>query len=122
MLGLKQRRELAAINIINAVLAVFLFFSPWLIGYREVQIASWNAGVCGLAIGLMAAFAITRLQEWEEWSSAALGLWTAVAPWILGFAGAVTAMWTHVLVGLAVLVLTAVELWLIHGSPPSKTA
>ncbi|MPR10186.1 SPW repeat protein [Microvirga tunisiensis] len=122
MLGLKQRSELTAINIINAVLAVFLFFSPWLVGYRDAQIASWNAGACGLVIGLMAAFAITRLQEWEEWSNAALGLLTAVAPWIMGFAGSMPAMWTHVLVGLAVLTLAAIELWLIHGSPPSKTA
>jgi len=122
MFGLKQRSELTAINIINAVLAVFLFFSPWLVGFRDVQIASWNAGICGLAIGLMAAFALTKLQEWEEWSNAALGLWTAVAPWVLGFASAVAPMWTHVLVGLGVLALAAVELWLIHGSPPSKMA
>jgi SPW repeat-containing protein len=122
MLGLKQKSELTAINIITAVMAVFLFFSPWLVGYRDVQIATWNAGACGLAIGLMAAFAITRLQEWEEWSNATLGLWTAAAPWILGFAGTMVAMWTHVLVGLAVLGLAAVELWLIHGSSPSKTA
>jgi len=122
MLGLKQRSELTAINIINAVLAVFLFFSPWLVGYRDVQIATWNAGVCGLVIALVAALAITGLQEWEEWSNALLGLWTAAAPWILGFAGTVAAMWTHVLVGLVVLVLAAVEIWLIHGSQPSKTA
>jgi hypothetical protein len=122
MLGLKQRSELTAINIINAVLAVFLFFSPRLVGFLDVQIASWNAGVCGLVIGLVAALAITRLQEWEEWSSALLGLWTAAAPWILGFASTITAMWTHLLVGLAVVVLAAVELWLIHGSPLSKTA
>ena len=114
MLGLKQRSELTAINIINAVLAVVLFFSPWLVGYRDAQIASWNAGTCGLVIG--------RLQEWEEWSSAALGLWTAAAPWIMGFTGSIPAMWAHVLVGLAVLALAAIELWLIHGSPPSKTA
>jgi hypothetical protein len=122
MLGLKQRSELTAVNIINAVLAVFLFFSPWLVGFRDVQIASWNAGVCGLVISLMAALAITRLQEWEEWSNALLGLWTAAAPWILGFASTMTAMWTHVLVGLAVVVLAVVELWLIHGSSSSKTA
>jgi hypothetical protein len=122
MLGLKQRSELTAINIINAMLAVVLFFSPWLVGYRDAQIASWNAGTCGLVIGLLATFAITRLQEWEEWSSAALGLWTAAAPWIMGFTGSIPAMWAHVLVGLAVLALAAIELWLIHGSPPSKTA
>lgn len=122
MLGLKQRGELTAINIINAVLAVILFFSPWLVGFRDVQIATWNAGVCGLAIGLMAAFALTKLQEWEEWSNALLGLWTAAAPWVLGFAGTGAAMWSHVLVGLAVLALAAVELWLVHRSPPSRTA
>ena len=122
MLGLKQRGELTAINIITAVLAVLLFFSSWLVSYRDVQIATWNAGACGLAIGLMAAFAITRLQEWEEWSNAALGLWTAAVPWILGFASTMVAMWTHVLVGLAVLGLAAIELWLIHGNSPSKIA
>jgi len=78
--------------------------------------------ILAVVICLIAAFAITRLQEWEEWSNAALGLWTAAAPWILGFAGTMVAMWTHVLVGLAVLGLAAVELWLIHGSSPSKTA
>jgi uncharacterized membrane protein HdeD (DUF308 family) len=122
MAGLKQWSELTAINIINAALAVFLFFSPWLVGYRDVQIASWNAGACGLVIGLMAAFAIMRLQEWEEWGSALLGLWTAAAPWILGFASTLEAMWTHVLVGLAVVTLAVVEIWLLHSSPPSKTA
>jgi hypothetical protein len=33
-----------------------------------------------------------------------------------------TAIWTHVLVGPAVLVLAAVGLWLIHDSSSSKTA
>ncbi|WP_246179401.1 SPW repeat protein [Microvirga thermotolerans] len=116
MIGLKHRSELTATNILNSILAVFLFFSPWLVGFRDVQAATWNAGVCGLAIGLMAALAITELQEWEEWVNAALGLWTAAAPWALGFAGVTTAMWTHVLVGLAAAVLAAVGLWLIHAS------
>jgi hypothetical protein len=31
-------------------------------------------------------------------------------------------MWAHLLVGLAVLVLAVVELWLTHGSPPTKMA
>ncbi|NBJ13457.1 SPW repeat protein [Microvirga arsenatis] len=116
MIGLKHRSELTATNILNSILAVFLFFSPWLVGFRDVQVATWNAGLCGLAVGLMAALAITELQEWEEWVNAALGLWTAAAPWALGFAGVTTAMWTHVLVGLAVAVLAAVGLWLIHAS------
>ncbi|MDG2571290.1 SPW repeat protein [Vibrio parahaemolyticus] len=122
MMGLKHRSELTATNIINSVLAVFLFFSPWVVGFRDVPAATWNAGVCGLAIGLMAALAITELQEWEEWVNAALGLWAIAAPWVLSFADNIAAMWTHVLVGLAVAVVAALGLWLIPGSPPTRAS
>jgi len=51
-----------------------------------------------------------------------LGLWTAVAPWVLGFASAAAATWTHVGVGLAIAILAAVQLWLIRSDPPAKVA
>jgi len=122
MFALKDRSELTAINIINAVLALFLFVSPWLVAFSEVQAASWNAWICGLAIAGLAIAALSNLHEWEEWASIALGLWTAVAPWALGFAGIAAAMWAHVGVGLAVAVLAAVELWLLNSNPPARAA
>ena len=121
MLEVKNRSELTAINVVNAVLAAFLFVSPWLVGFREVQAASWNAWICGLVIFVLAAVAVAQLQEWEQWVNGILGLWTVVAPWVLGFASVATAMWTHVGVGIAVAVLAAIELWLIHSGPPAKT-
>ena len=119
---LKDRGELTVMNAVNAVLAVFLFISPWLIGFRDVPAASWNAWICGGLIALLAAAASSEVQEWEEWVNAALGLWTAVAPWVLGFAGITTVMWTHVGVGLAAAILAAIELWLLHGNPPARAA
>jgi hypothetical protein len=111
MLRLKQRSDLAAINVINALLAAFLFFSPWLIGFTDVEPAFWNTWVCGPLIGILAITAVNALYEWEEWTNAALGLWTLVAPWVLGFSHVPGAMGTHVGVGLAIAVLAAVELW-----------
>ena len=122
MMTFKNRSELTAINLINAVLGAFLFVSPWLVGFRDVQAASWNAWICGVAVLVFAVAAATELQEWEEWVNGALGLWTIAAPWVLGFAGTAVAMWTHVGVGLAVAILAAVELWLIHSDPPAKAA
>lgn len=119
---LKGRSELTAINIVNAVLAAILFVSPWALGYTGTQAAAWNAWICGLAVAILAVAAIKDLQEWEEWANAALGLWTAVAPWLLGFAGVAAAFWSHLGIGLAIAVLAAVELWLLHGNPPAKTA
>src|SRR5262245_41736423 len=114
MIDLKNRNELTTINIVNAVLGAFLFVSPWLVGFREMQDASWNAWICGLAIFVIAVAAIAMLEEWEEWANGLLGLWTLVAPWALGFATVAPVRWTHVGVGLAVAILAAVELWLIH--------
>ncbi len=119
---LKDRSELTAINIINAILAAILFASPWILGFSEVQAASWNAWISGLAVAILALAAIKELQAWEEWASVALGLWAAVAPWLLGFAGVATALWAHVGIGLAIAVLAAVELWLLHSNPPTKAA
>jgi hypothetical protein len=111
MLRLKQRSDLAAINIINALLAAFLFFSPWLVGFTDVEPAFWNTWVCGPLIGILAITAFNALYEWEEWANAALGLWTLVAPWVLGFSHVTGALWAHVGVGFAIAVLAAVELW-----------
>ena len=114
MNALKHHGELTAINIVNAIAAAFLFASPWLFGFSGEQAASWNAWVCGLLIASLALAAVAALQEWEEWASLVLGLWVAAAPWLLGFSGVANALWTHVGVGLAVAILAAVELWLIH--------
>jgi hypothetical protein len=120
MFGLKQRSDLTAINFIHAMLAAFLFFSPWLVGFHETLAASWNAWICGAVVGFLAIAAINALYEWEEWANVAFGLWTAVAPWILGFADVPAVLWTHVGVGLAVALLAAIELWILHSNPPTR--
>ena len=114
---LKNRSELTAINIVNAVAAAFLFVSPWLFGISGEPAASWNAWISGLVIAVLALAAVVALQEWEEWINLLLGLWVAVAPWLVGFAGVASAMWTHAGVGVVVAILAAVELWLIRQSP-----
>jgi uncharacterized membrane protein (DUF441 family) len=117
MNALKHHSELTAINIVNAIAAAFLFISPWLFGFAGEPAASWNAWISGLLIAGLALAAVVELREWEEWINLLLGLWVAVAPWLVGFAGVASAMWIHVGVGVVVAILAAVELWLIRQSP-----
>ena len=49
-----------------------------------------------------------------------VGLWALVSPWVLGFQGT-TAMTVHVLIGAAVAVLAAIEIWLMTQNPPRLT-
>jgi len=64
----------------------------------------------------LAAFAV-----WEESLNLIVGLWVLVSPWVLGFQGTTNAMTIHVVVGIAVAVLAAIELWMMQQIPPRLT-
>ena len=69
-----------------------------------------------ISIAALAAFAV-----WEEWLNLIVGIWVLVSPWVLGFAGT-TAMQVHVVIGVIVAVLAALEIWLLYQRPPRRTA
>lgn len=121
MRRLIARKEDHAINAVNLALAGILFLSPWLLGFAEHQTASWNAWVSAVLVALVAGVALAQLHEWEEWVNALLGLWVAASPWLLGFTGIANAMWTHLVIGLAVAALAAYELWQLHDERRATT-
>src|SRR5215510_12829255 len=99
-------------DVANLVLGAILFVSPWIYGFASGA-QSQNAFVIAvLAIAALAAFAV-----WEEWLNLIVGLWVLVSPWVLGFQGT-TAMTVHVVIGILVAVLAAIELWLMYQQPP----
>ena len=72
-------------NWLNLALAVWLFISPWVLGYAAATTPAWNAWICGVVIGVVAAIAIARLAEWEDWVTIAFGVWLFISPWVLRF-------------------------------------
>ena len=112
----------SGIDVINLILAAFLFLAPWIFGFVPDHAAAPNAWVSGIVIGVVAIAALTRFAEWQEWMNLVLGLWVLVSPWVLGFTSQSTAMSAHVVVGLIVAALAGVKLWLIHQTPPQVTA
>jgi hypothetical protein len=98
-------------DLANLVLAICLFISPWFVGFAAETMPSWNAWIvgvmlCGLAIAALSAFA-----EWEEWVNLVLGLWLIASPWLLSFATNVNAMWTSLVLGLLVVVVSLWAVW-----------
>lgn len=102
----------------NLVLGVVLLVSPWIFGFTGA--AAENANVAGIAIAVLAVAALAAFAVWEEWLNLIVGLWTLASPWILGFQGT-TAMTVHVLIGVAVAVLAAIEIWIASQQPPRLT-
>lgn len=70
----------------NILLGAWLFISPWVLQYvLGMPPSAKNAYISGLAIVVFAAVAVHIPQIWEEWINMALGVWTIISPWVLGF-------------------------------------
>jgi SPW repeat len=107
-------------DVANLILGAFLFFSPWIFGF-EAGTTTQNATIAGIVIAVLAIAALAAFAVWEEWLNLIVGLWTLVSPWVLAFQGNHTATTVHVIVGAAVAILAAVELWLMSQNPPRLT-
>src|ERR1700738_1272729 len=103
----------------NLILGAILFFSPWMFGF-EAGKASGNAHIAGIVIAVRAIAALAAFAIWEEWLTLIVGLWTLVSPWLLGFQGT-NAMTVCVVIGAAVAILAAIEIWILSQNPPRLT-
>jgi len=111
------------IDFIKLALAAFLILTPWMFGYTSAAVATGNAWISGVAIGLASIAAIVTMKQWEEWVSLVFGIWLAISPWVLGYhATVLSAMRADVAVGIAVAMFAAAELWIINRSPPHVAA
>lgn len=115
----ERKGDNIAIEMVSVVAGLALFLSPWLFGFSAEVAASWNAWIAGLLIAIVGVWTIANYQNWEEWLNLALGVWTLVSPWLLGFAAIGSAVTMHVVVGLIVAALAIFELWRSHNRPLS---
>lgn len=90
---------------LSFLLGAGLFFSPWVFGFGTEQPAAINAHVVGAIIAVIALMELFVFQAWEELVGGLLGAWLVVSPWVLGFSGSDTAVLTHVVAGIAAIVL-----------------
>jgi hypothetical protein len=107
----------------NAILAVWLFISPWILQFAaraasgagdtantgalgSADAAAWNAWVLGVIVFLVAISAISRMDFWQEYVNIVLSIWIFIAPWVLGFAMLSYAAWDHWVVGVLIFLLS----------------
>ncbi len=96
------------------LLGIWLFVSPWVLGYASDSPQAMNAYVAGLVIAVLAAFDLYKTYVWAVVVNLLVGVWVAVSPWIPAMADRGTMMNNSVIVGLAVVVLA---LWELRSDP-----
>lgn len=97
-------------DLVNALVGVWLILSPWALGFQSEMNVLANAVIVGVLLIATALGAMFVPRAWEEWTEGALGLWLAISPWALGFAGLQNAMISAVASGVVVMVLA---LWVL---------
>ena len=120
---------------VNLALAVWLFFSPWILQFgsdvetsapaanaatlNAVSNGAWNAWILSVIVLLVTLSAIGRIRLWQEWVNLVLGAWIFVAPWVLGFATGryPAAAWDHWIVGGLIFLLSAS---ILFGNRPAE--
>ncbi len=83
MAMMEHKLKEGAVDVINFILAVFLFLTPWIFGFMSEHTAARNAWVIGVVMGIVAIVALTKFAEWEEWVNLLLGVWVVVSPSVL---------------------------------------
>jgi hypothetical protein len=107
------------LDMVAIVAGLGLFLSPWYLDYAAEAYASWNAWIVGAAVVALAAVALFAFHQVEEWANLALGLWTVIAPWAVGFGAVSTAAMVHVVAGLIIATVAAANLWRDNDRPYS---
>ena len=90
-------------------LGVALLFSPMLDSGALSPLAVTNIVIVGFAVMAVAISELMLAERWDARTSLALGVWTIVAPFMLGYGGKL-AFW-HGVIGASITVLSAFELW-----------
>ena len=95
---------------VNALFGGWMILSPWALGFSRDSMALSNSVIIGALLLAVSLGAVILPQAWEEWTEAALGLWMAASPWILGYAHLPGATASAFATGIVVLVLA---LWVL---------
>ncbi|MBS0326178.1 MAG: SPW repeat protein [Proteobacteria bacterium] len=99
---------------INLLIGIWLFISPWAVGFEGSQMAaSWNAWILGVAVVVFSAIAVSMPQAWEEIINLLLGVWMLISSWVIDVTSR-AAQTNAVVVGLLVILFAILAVAMSH--------
>jgi hypothetical protein len=96
-------------DVVELLVSVYIFISPFILGFFDLSQASTTFLLVGTAAILISQLGIAKQQPWEEWVNLLLGAFLAVSPWLFGYSQVALVTINAVAAGivLAVFALTA---------------
>ena len=102
---------------VTGVLGFILAIAPFIFGYQGNAVALWTSLVIGIATIVISWIEGVKAdrEQWEYWTVGVLGIIAIVAPFVLGFNGYNTPMWTNVVLGVLLAIFAGSRLFSATG-------
>jgi hypothetical protein len=101
-------------DLTNLFLGAWIFLIPWTVGHTvpnsNMGGTVWNFWIVGTVVFFSAAYAIKNIKPWEEWTNLTAGVWLILSPWIFGYVGESGLLWSSILIGSTVSIVSALAL------------
>lgn len=91
-------------------LGALIILTSWMGNDLVSQTVAANSTIVGILVLALGASEVVDLRRWEESLEGACGLWLIASPFIFGYADAGTLRYWHFVLGIAVVLLAALEL------------
>jgi hypothetical protein len=92
------------------VLGVWLFLSPWVLGYAEQYGGvAWNAHLLGTATVLFSVAGLYTTRFREGLAGIAFVVWLIASPWIMGFSESTAATANAVTMGVLLAIVSLLD-------------
>jgi hypothetical protein len=92
------------------LLGIWLFISPWALGYASSSPAAANAFIAGAIMVILAAFDLYQTHVWAVLLNLIVGIWVTVSPWMINVTRDSRMSASLLIVGIATIVLGMWEL------------
>lgn len=103
-----HRKQVQTASGLDVLAGIWLLISPFVLTFMSSQ-ATTNNVIVGLAVTVLASIRVLGAFDaaWLSWLNAALGLWTILSPWVLGFDELQRAMTNNVIIGIIIIALAS---------------
>lgn len=103
-------------------LGALVIVSPLAAVQSVSQSALLNAMAVGTVVVVLSALELVDLRRWEEWLLLLFGAWLAGSPSIFEYANGGDLRFWHVVLGLAIMALAALQFWQDRASSDDDLA
>jgi len=104
-------------NVVNALVGIWFIIAPFTLGFSGNGGEMWTSIIGGVILLILAGWAVfseeaRRQTAWIQYVTGLVGIWFIIAPWVLSVATKPGELWTSLVGGIIVLVLSA---WFVFG-------